>query len=155
CFQARGPLAVFTHVAGTLTVYDTDSGKKWTAPGLAATNPDVALHPSEPLAAVTSFYDPGRRVLFIDLARRVVRRPVPFPGTPDGITWSGDGGLVAVADANGPGIPLYDGKTFRLRYTLTRKPGAGGGRVSFNAEGKLLVSWDWGGGVELFDVGTR
>jgi WD40 repeat protein/tRNA A-37 threonylcarbamoyl transferase component Bud32 len=151
-FQDRGPLAAFTHVGGTLTVFDLDSGRRWAAPGLAVTNPDVALHPTEPLAAVSSFNDPRRRLLFIDLARRVVRATLIFPGTPGSNAWSPDGKLLAAPEAHGPAIHLYDGRTFRLRRTLARKPGAGGGAVAFSADGSLLATCDWGGNVELFDV---
>jgi tRNA A-37 threonylcarbamoyl transferase component Bud32 len=151
--QAKGSLVAFAHTAGTLTVFDTATGKSWKAPGLAAREAGVSLHPTEPLAVVYSYFDLQYRLYFVDLGRRVVRDTRALPYSISQAAWSPDGGLLAVAES-GSTIHLYDGKTWRRLRSLTRTDIGGGGLLSFNPAGDRIGVVGWASRWEVLDVST-
>jgi serine/threonine protein kinase/WD40 repeat protein/tetratricopeptide (TPR) repeat protein len=110
----------------------------------------IALHPSEPVAAVWSYF--ASAVQLRDLRTGKVIATVPQPGKPISVAWHPDGRTFAVGYGETNFIQLYDRTTLKAYRTLR---GAGfGAAVSFNHAGDRLAVRGWGGYGQLFDVGT-
>jgi serine/threonine protein kinase/WD40 repeat protein len=109
----------------------------------------VALHPTEPVIAVYSYFD--KCVQLRDL------RTGDVQAEDDGAQgfvhgeWSPDGRTLALGGGNEERIFLYDRELNLLRALVTKTAGV---HVAFNHAGDRLVSVGWGGNVQLWDLVT-
>jgi serine/threonine protein kinase/WD40 repeat protein len=159
-FRSDGRLMALAHRDGSISVHETDTGKRrhLLAPDGIMRDPHPSLHPTRPLVALSSYW--SGLVLVRDLnsgaALVTLSPPWHWSGT---CTWSPDGSTVAVSEGdNGNRIHLYafDPATPALRLTrvLHRSERTGGVYVRFNPAGDRLVTHGWGRVVDLFDVST-
>ncbi len=111
---------------------------------------EIALHPTEPLVAVCSYF--GRVVQVRDLRSGDVVAALPqILGTSD-VAWHPHGRSLAIADADGGQIRLVDRTS--LQPIQTFQSGQSGLTIQFNHAGDRLAVGGWEMTPELFDVGT-
>jgi serine/threonine protein kinase/WD40 repeat protein len=109
----------------------------------------VALHPTEPMVAVCSYI--GQGVQLRDLLTGDVRAEVYHKMGLIHAAWSADGRTLALGGGNDERIYFYDRQLKPVRAVTTRSAGV---TTAFNHAGDRLVSTDWGGAVQLWDVVT-
>jgi WD40 repeat protein len=150
--RADGAAVALGHIGGAISVYDLVQRRR-----LHRLDPDgltreivVALHPTEPLVAVTSYYSDFMQVR--DLRTGKVIKTLE---TPDGgyrVAWHPAGHMLAVNEGDHYTIRLYDRQTFELRGTVG--PTGGGCCFYFNHAGDRLAAHSWKSTVQIFDVAT-
>ncbi|HWB08585.1 MAG TPA: serine/threonine-protein kinase [Pirellulales bacterium] len=107
----------------------------------------LALHPTEPILAVASYFN--QRLQIRSLLTGEVRAEVRDDGGFVGVDWSPNGEVLAAGGGNTQNIYFYD----RQLNPLNVRPTTSGGlRVCFNHSGDRLVSVGWSGNVQLWDV---
>jgi serine/threonine protein kinase/tetratricopeptide (TPR) repeat protein/WD40 repeat protein len=158
-FRADGKLFALGNHDGSLKVYATDTGDcRYRLPARSITkNPIPALHPTEPVVAICSYY----RFPFFqirDVRTGAVQVSQTLPWRNSGMcAWSPDGRTLAVAEGEGGRCHLYafDPAARSLRLTrVLRGQSTGGTAIAFNPAGDRLATWGWNGKVNLFDVHT-
>ena len=110
----------------------------------------LALHPTEPLLAVS--LEGGHEVHVLDLRDGALVHALQPSTTVCDVAWHPKGHILAVTDAHGLGIHLYERSSFRLLRTL-RGPGPHALLV-FNRAGDRLAAVSWNHEVRLFDADT-
>jgi serine/threonine protein kinase/tetratricopeptide (TPR) repeat protein/WD40 repeat protein len=147
-FRPDGKQVAFGHVDGTVSVYDTGTGRPLRGLGPVPGGIDsVAYHPWLPRLAAAN----GSEVFIWDVesGQRLVRlRP---SGGAHQLAWHPRGHRLAVA---GDGIQLYDADTGQALAEPWRNYRNGGIEVAFDHAGDCLVSRDWGGVLRLRDAAT-
>src|SRR5262249_15039694 len=108
----------------------------------------IALHPTEPLVAVCSYF--GHVVQIRDVWTGKVQASLPQSGGATDVAWHPDGHTLAVGHADPPLILLYDRTTLKPLLRM-EAPAA---RLTFNHAGDRLAAHSWQGVLGLFDVGT-
>jgi eukaryotic-like serine/threonine-protein kinase len=109
----------------------------------------VALHPAEPIIAVSSYLN--RRLQIRNLHTGKVQAEVLNDmGFIQG-AWSPDGRTLAVGGGNEPNVYVYDPELKAERVLRTTSAGM---KVFFNHSGDRLVSVGWSGNLQLWDVVT-
>jgi serine/threonine protein kinase/WD40 repeat protein/tetratricopeptide (TPR) repeat protein len=158
-FRPDGKLFALGYRDGSLEVYATDSGdhRYRLAPAGITKNPIPALHPTEPVVAICSYY----RFPFFqlrDLQTGAVLVSPTLPWRNSGMcAWSPDGRTLAVSAGEGDGCRLYafDPAARSLRLTrVLRGQSTGGTAVAFNPAGDRVATAGWNRKVHLFDVHT-
>jgi WD40 repeat protein/tRNA A-37 threonylcarbamoyl transferase component Bud32 len=154
-FHPRGRLVALLRHGGAISLYqlepDDDPGVRWLRdlkPGLSGRYLGLALHPSEPLAAVASVSDRVVQVRRLDGEKAV--QAVPMPTTGWSIAWHPAGHILAVSDCFGLDIHLFEGSTFKLLRTL-RGPGRGAA-LAFNRAGDRLVCYSFDGQLQMHEM---
>jgi serine/threonine protein kinase/WD40 repeat protein len=110
---------------------------------------NVRLHPTEPIVAAYSYLDHWLQLR--DLKTGDVQAEVErVQGFADA-AWAPDGQTLAAGSGDDQQILFYDRKLELVRTLTTR---AGGNSVAFNHAGDRLVSVNWAGNVQLWDVVT-
>jgi WD40 repeat protein len=110
----------------------------------------IALHPTEPLVAVCSYFEPVVQLRDLHTGRVLVS--LPQSDRPTSVAWHPDGQTLAVGMTEPQQIRLYDRTTLQLIRTL--EVDNGGPTVAFNHAGDRLAVGGWTSFVELFDVAT-
>ena len=112
----------------------------------------VAFHPSEPLAAVASYFHPTVRVYDLDAGRAVARfDPNPRMGNGQP-AWDPAGRLLAVPGGDEAVVRLFEYGTWKLLRTVPA--GGGGSGAAFHPAGDRLVAKSWTAVPVLSDVHT-
>ncbi|HVK07874.1 MAG TPA: protein kinase [Gemmataceae bacterium] len=140
------------YLDGSIGLFDLPTGRRVSrlTPGELTREVGIALHPSEPVVAVRSYF--GSVVQLRDVQTGKVLASVPQPGNATGFAWHPDGKTLAVGYGESPLIRLFDRATLRPYRTL--ETAQAGTTPAFNHAGDRLVVHGWIGSVELFDVGT-
>src|SRR5262249_53538931 len=139
-----------TYTDGAIRLFELPSGR----PVGSSLAPDtlklakIALHPTEPLVAVSS-YD-ARVVQIRDVRTGKVVASLPQTAGVTHTAWRPDGQTLAVGYPDPPLIRLYDRITLQPYRTLE----GGGVNFTFNQAGDRLAGHDWPWAVDLFDVDT-
>jgi serine/threonine protein kinase/WD40 repeat protein len=150
-FHRNGHQVALAYNNGTIRLFELPSGRplgRPLAPDTLTREVGIALHPTEPLVAVCSYF--GRVVQLRDVRTGGVVASLPQPGGATHAAWDPDGQTLAVGHAEPPLILLYDRTTLRP-YRTMEAPGV---HLAFNHAGDRLAARDWGGTLGLFDVGT-
>jgi WD40 repeat protein/Tfp pilus assembly protein PilF len=151
-FRPDSTAVAIGHRQGAISVYDLTQRRavfRLVPDGLTR-EIEVALHPTEPLIAVTSYFADFMQVR--DLRTGKVIKAFE---TQDGgycVAWDPAGHLLAINEGDHATIRLYDRVTFALRGTVG--PTGPGCRFTFNHAGNRLAARDWTGSIQLFDVAT-
>jgi serine/threonine protein kinase/WD40 repeat protein len=150
-FHPDGQRVGITSADGSIRFFEVPGGRP-VGPALAPTaltrEVKTALHPTEPLVAVSSYF--GRVVEIRDLRTGRVVASLPQAAGVTHAAWHPDGRTLAVGHPDPPLIRLYDRTTWRPFRTLD----GGGANFTFNHAGDRLAGRDWTGACGLFDVGT-
>jgi WD40 repeat protein len=151
-FHPTRPEVAFGHLDGSITVYDLAAGRE-----IASLPPDgltrgiaVALHPAEPLVAVTSYYH--KVVQVRDLRTRKVLHSLDLPQCGYEVAWHPAGHTLAASDGEDRTVHLFDAATFRRRLVFPIR--GNGPLIAFNHVGDRLVVHPWIFGPGLYDVAT-
>jgi serine/threonine protein kinase/WD40 repeat protein len=149
--QDSGQVA-FAHTDGAISVYDLATGQRLhrLAPRGIVREVVMALHPTEPVIAVGSYF--SNVVQVRDVRTGAVLAALPHPDRASGVAWHPAGRMLATSCGDDTDIQLYDGATLKLIRTLHGK--SRGTRIAFNHAGDRLASQGWGGGVQLWDTDT-
>jgi serine/threonine protein kinase/tetratricopeptide (TPR) repeat protein/WD40 repeat protein len=151
-FHPNGRQVALPYADGAIGLFELPSGRPLgrLAPDIPTREVNIALHPTEPVVAVSSYFGPV--VQLRDLRTGLVVASLPPPARPTGVAWSPDGRTLAVGYVESNVVHLYDRTTLQPYRTLE---GAGAGvDLTFNHAGDRLATTAWGGAVALFDVGT-
>jgi serine/threonine protein kinase/WD40 repeat protein len=150
-FHRNGRQVALSYNDGTIGLFDLPSGRPLGRPLAADTltrEVGIALHPTEPLVAVCSYF--GRVVQIRDVLTGEVLASLPQSGGATDVAWHPDGQTLAVGHADPPLILLYDRTTLQP-YRRMEAPAA---HLTFNHAGDRLAAESWHGTVGLFDIGT-
>jgi serine/threonine protein kinase/WD40 repeat protein len=150
-FHRNGHQVALAYNNGMIGFFELPSGQRLGGP-LAADilqrEVGIALHPTEPLVAVCSYF--GRVVQIRDVRTGEVIASLPQSGGATYIAWHPDGHTLAVGHADPPLVLLYDRTTLQPLRTM-EAPAA---RLIFNHAGDRLAAQGWNSTVGLFDIGT-
>jgi serine/threonine protein kinase/WD40 repeat protein/Flp pilus assembly protein TadD len=152
-FHPKQPRVAFSHLNGRVTVWDLPAGRKFAdlPADTLVRAPVIALHPTEPLVAITSYY--SRTVQVRDLRTRAVVKSLELPGGGYHVAWHPAGHTLAATEGDGSNVHLFDRATFQCQRTFGAL-GWGGLRLCYNAAGDRLAVYGWLGEVGLFDAST-
>jgi len=149
-FHRNGHQVGLSYTDGTICLFELPGGRPVGSP-LAPntlTLAKIALHPTEPLVAVSS-YD-ARVVQIRDVRTGKVVASLPQTTGVTHTAWRPDCKTLAVGYPDPPLIRLYDRTTLRPFRTLE----GGGVYFTFNHAGDRLAGHDWTSASDLFDVDT-
>src|SRR5215218_6257009 len=146
------PQVALAYTDGSIGLFELPGGREINTlrPDLHSRQVRLALHPTEPVVAVSSYSRSPAQVR--DLRTGKVLAALPLNGNAGGVAWSPDGRTLAVGLTEGQQVRLYDRATYRLMRTLETTSFVT--HVGFNPAGDRLAAFDWSGGREFFDVGT-
>jgi serine/threonine protein kinase/WD40 repeat protein len=151
-FRADNRWMALAHRDGAISVYELATAQR-----LYRLEPDkptgevgVALHPMEPMIAVSSYLN--QRVQIRDLHTGNVQAEVVREQGFIQAVWSPDGQTLAAGSGNDSRVFFYDRHLNPVGVLETM---GGGTRVAFNHAGDRLVSVGWGGNAQLWNVITR
>jgi serine/threonine protein kinase/WD40 repeat protein len=150
-FHRNGRQVGLTDTDGTIRLFELPGGRpvgSSLAPDTLTREVKIALHPTEPLVAVSSYF--GRVVQIRDVRTGKVVASLPQTAGVTHTAWRPDGQTLAVGYPDPPLIRLYDRNTLQPYRTLE----GGGVDFTFNHAGDRLAGRDWTGALDLFDVDT-
>jgi len=149
-FYPDGRQVAFGHRDGTVTVYDTETGRRLRdlPPGPGPTY-CLAYHPRLPRLAVAN----GSEVVIWDIetGKRLLR--LGHPASVSAVAWHPRGHRMAVG-SGGYQIHLWDAESGRLLTGPWQGHKTDGIRLTFSHAGDRVVSNDWGGVLRLWDAAT-
>jgi WD40 repeat protein/Tfp pilus assembly protein PilF len=152
-FHPTRPLVAFALGDGSITLRELPAGRSVSRlPPDGAMTRDVffALHPTEPLVAVTSYF--SRAVHIRDLRTGELVKSLDLPHNGYHVAWHPAGHTLAASDGDGSAIHLFDRATFRRVRTISVH--GFGSRMFYNRAGDRLAVSDWSGGVGLYEADT-
>jgi serine/threonine protein kinase/WD40 repeat protein len=156
-FHPRLPQVALTSANGAIGLFELPTGRPLNrlAPDVFTREVNIALHPTEPVVAVSSYL--ARVVHLRDLDTGRALAALPQDSLPTSLAWSHDGGTLAVGSDTVVGLEggrtrLYDRSSLRVVRTLEGGPAVTG--LSFNRAGDRLATVGWGGVANLYDLGT-
>jgi len=155
-FHPGDRLLALPHLDGSIAVYDTDTGALRYRLATNVLHPNVDLHPSEPIVAVSSYHSNTFQVRDLKSGNVLVSLTLPWRGSA-ACAWSPDGRTLAVSEGDGGRIQLYRFDPMPLTVRLTRTmegPSGGGTHMQFNPAGDRLAVRGWNEKVNLFNVQT-
>ncbi len=143
--------AAFAQTDGAIKVHDL-TGKLLHALPAHTLNREVviALHPTEPLIAVGSYFNPILQLR--DVRTGQVTASIPVPSGVNGLAWRRDGQKLAVTLTDVLQIRLYDRANWQLYQTLFSRQNPT--TVTFNQAGDRLAVYGWSYQTDLFDAET-
>jgi serine/threonine protein kinase/WD40 repeat protein len=149
-FHKNGRQAALVYTDGSIRLFELPSGRQQSrlAPHTLVREVKCALHPTEPIVAVCSYFGSVAQIRDVRTGDVLSSLPVGGPGA---IAWHPDGRMLAVGSTDGGLTYLYDRSTLRPFRTLETPYVTS---VAFNHAGDRLASTGWGTSAELFDVGT-
>jgi WD40 repeat protein/tRNA A-37 threonylcarbamoyl transferase component Bud32 len=143
----------WTYEDGSVSVYDVASRRR-----LARLSPNgltrgvaLALHPSEPLVALTSYFAHEAQVR--DLRNGNLLRSLSLPHGGILVGWDPSGQTLAASEGDAYFIHLYDRATFAERLQIGPTE-AWGTRFFFNHAGDCVAVYTWRSAIELHDALT-
>jgi serine/threonine protein kinase/WD40 repeat protein len=151
-FHPRLRQVTLVYDDGAIGLFDLPGGglRKRLPPTTLKREVGIALHPTEPVGAVYSYF--ATMVELRDLGTGAILETLPQAGPVWGAAWHPDGRTLAVGQSPPNRIRLYDWATRQVVRTLECNAPS---PLAFNRAGDRLVSWhSWSGHVELFDIGT-
>jgi WD40 repeat protein len=153
-FHPNRPQVAFGHLDGRITLWDLTTGRPATPPlrpNGVVRNPIIALHPTEPLVAVTG-YTHNKLVQIRDLRSGDVVKSLELPKSGWWVAWHPAGHTLAASVADDGTIHLFDQATFRCQRTFGVQGGAP--IMCYNRAGDRLAVSDWSGGIGLYEAAT-
>ncbi len=141
----------FGHADGAISVYDLPTARliNRLPPDNLIRDIVVALHPTEPIVAVASYF--ANVVQVRDLRTAKVIQSLSLPGGGYHVAWDPTGRTLAASEGDRGAIHLYDRATFAHREIAS--PGSGA-RLFFNHGGDRLACHTWSEMVHICDVNT-
>jgi WD40 repeat protein/Tfp pilus assembly protein PilF len=152
-FHPTLPQVAFVHRDGRITLWELPAGKPAVPPlrpDRVVREPYIALHPTEPLVAVASYY--SRVVQVRDLRTGAVVKSLELPGNGSHVAWHPAGHTLAASEGDGRAMYLFDRATFRRQRTFGVHDG--GSRMCYNRAGDRLAVWGWSQAVGLYEADT-
>jgi WD40 repeat protein/Tfp pilus assembly protein PilF len=151
-FHANNRQIAMAHDDGSISVYDLPDARliKRFAPQTLTKQNFIALHPTEPLIAVGSYFGTVVHIRNVQTGR--LEKVLEVPDGCSSLAWHPSGAWLALSDGNGPNIQVWDRATWKLQRRLG--PVAGGARIYFNHAGDRLATYDWIVSVRLLDFAT-
>ncbi|HJZ94163.1 MAG TPA: protein kinase, partial [Gemmataceae bacterium] len=151
-FHPKGQQVALVYTDGSIGWFELPSGKNLNRlpPDTLTREVVCALHPTEPVVAVTTYF--GSVVQLRDVRTAKVLKTLQQGTRPYSVAWNSDGRTLAVGLAEARLIRLYDYPELRVFQTLEISDVAYG--LALNHAGDRLISAGWGSHLELFDVGT-
>jgi len=148
-FRGAGE-AVIVLNDGSLERYALPDGKRLGAlpAGPFTREVNIALHPTEPLVAMASYFTPVLEVRHLE-SGEVVAALRDYKRVTS-VAWSPDGKQLAAARGEAHGIILYDRTTWQTVRTLETQQTVS--MLSFNDDGSQLATNGWQGMLEVFDT---
>jgi serine/threonine protein kinase/WD40 repeat protein len=161
-FHPNAQLVALSYDDGAIGVFELPSGRQTSRllPDTLTREVAIALHPTEPLVAVASYFGPVVQVR--DVQTGTVLASLPQPARALSVAWHPDGRTLAIGYESHH-IRLYDRTTWRASGTVfktvlpyrTLETGAVVTSIAFDPAGdRLAMLGGWVGILELFDVGT-
>jgi tetratricopeptide (TPR) repeat protein/tRNA A-37 threonylcarbamoyl transferase component Bud32 len=155
-FRNDGRLLALSHTDGSISVYETASGKRMhrLGPGQIVSKLDPALHPTEPFVACCSYLYRDVQVRDLRSGAVVAAAVPPWPGGSHAC-WCPDGRRLLVADCNGGIIQEYAFEPAAPALKLLRSiqgPIMPGAELQHNPAGDRFVRQGWDNVVVLFDA---
>jgi eukaryotic-like serine/threonine-protein kinase len=150
-FHRDGQQVALAYNDGAIGLFELPGGRQLSrlAPDTAAREVVIALHPTEPLLAVCSYF--SLVVQLRDVRTGKVVASLPQSTRVSAVAWHPDGRTLAVGYAESHQIRLYDRTTGQAYRTLeTEQPVTS---MDFDHAGDRLAITGWVGFLELFDVG--
>jgi WD40 repeat protein len=148
-FHPDGQQVAFSHTGGAITLYHLTTGRRIRlGPDALTREVILALHPTKPLVAVSSYF--AQVVQVRDLRTGAVVKSLDIRWNGSHVAWHPKGHSLAVSD--GDKIHLFDAATFRRLRTFGST--GRGAFLSFNHAGDQLVAYGWRGTVQLYEVAT-
>jgi serine/threonine protein kinase/tetratricopeptide (TPR) repeat protein/WD40 repeat protein len=148
-FRPDNKQVAFGHVDGTVSIYDTETGKRLHRLGpLPDAITFLAYHPRLPRLAASN----GSEITTwdTDTGQRLLRmRP---PGGTGPVAWHPHGHRLAIGA--GGGIQLYSADTGQMLTQMLRLPHDGGNLVAFDHAGNCLATKGWEDILRLRDAVT-
>jgi WD40 repeat protein len=151
-FHPNAQLVALSYDDGAIGVFELPSGRRTSRllPDTLTREVVIALHPTEPLVAVASYF--GSVVQVRDVQTGTVLASLPQPARALSVAWDPDGRTLAIGSESHH-IRLYDRTTWQAYRTL--ETGAVVTSIAFDPAGDRLAMFSsWVGILELFDVGT-
>jgi serine/threonine protein kinase/WD40 repeat protein len=153
-FHRNGQKVALVYNDGAISLFELPSGQQLgptLPPDTLTREVEIALHPTEPLVAVCSYFN--RVVQIRDVRTGEVVASLPQSTGTTHTAWHPDGQTLAVAAADGGLVRLYDRITLQPYRTL-EVAGSDGLRIAFNHAGDRLAVAGWSAAMELYDIGT-
>jgi serine/threonine protein kinase/WD40 repeat protein len=150
-FHPSGRQVALAYNDGTIRAFELPGGQPLgpsLPPDTLTREVVIALHPTEPLVAVCSYF--GSVVQIRDVNTGEVVASLPQSGSANSVAWNADGQTLAVGHAHPPLVLLYDRTTLEPYKTME----AAAADLYFNHTGDRLATRGWDGRLGLFDVGT-
>jgi serine/threonine protein kinase/WD40 repeat protein len=150
-FHRNGQQVALAYNDGTIGLFKLPSGQalgRPLAPDTLQREVEIALHPTEPLVAVCSYF--GRVVQVRDVRTGEVVRSLPLSRGANSVAWHPDGQTLAVGFAHPPLTLLYDRTSLQPYRTMEGAAAS----LRFNHGGDRLATQGWDGGLGLFDLST-
>ena len=110
----------------------------------------IALHPTEPLVAVASYF--SKIVQVRDLRTGAVVKALTMDQGGYFVAWHPQGHTLAVSETGTGEIRFFDKETYRDLHE--KGPPGIGIRFFFSHDGDYLATYGWVGDVDLFEVAT-
>jgi serine/threonine protein kinase/WD40 repeat protein len=150
-FHRTRPLVGLADEDGRVVLFDLERRRpiRDFPPDVLTREVVLALHPTEPLVAVSSYFTGHVQIRNWRTGRRVA--VLPQAHGPTYLAWDPSGRTLAICYGEDTRIHLYDRATWKVFRTL---PSLRGGSLTFNHAGDRLVRATWGTRVQLLDVGT-
>jgi WD40 repeat protein/class 3 adenylate cyclase len=151
-FSPDGRAIAVAGESGVVEVRDVTTGERLRPPlrGLGAPSDALAFSPDGDRLATT---DLEGNLRVIELETGDVRRPPRVTGFTTHLSFSPDGGTLAVV-AEG-GVELRDGRSFKVVARLRNRAADEDRWVRFSPNGRLLAVTSWAGYTQLWDVAGR
>ena len=142
------------HPDGTISLYDTESGKEIRKLKVENEGPPfcLAYHPNRPVLAVGMLGGPsGTEALIFDCEKGAILKKLPLPGSASCMVWRPDGHQLAIACSD-KNIYLWDPNSGQRLTPPWTGHQHGGIHLSFNSAGNRIVSNDWMANLRLWDA---
>lgn len=152
-FHRGGREVAFAHTDGTITTYDAHTGQllQQLEPNTLTREISIALHPTEPLVAVGSYF--GSVALVRDLRTGDILKSIRISDAAGGhVAWHPSGDWLTATDGHRGRILVFDRANFRRQFTLG--PVDMGARGYFDHAGDRLAVVGWAPRIQLFDFRT-
>jgi len=155
-FRNDGKLVSLAHLDGSISVYETASGKRIhkLAPAQLVGGFEADLHPTAPFVACYSYHYHDVQVRDLRSGAVVAKAATPWPGGSTAC-WSPNGCTLLVADCNGGIIQEFAFDTAAPALRLIRPiqgPVVKGADITFNPAADRFVRRGWSSFVVLFDA---